>query len=229
MQFFKKKIKNNHKSLSSSNMIYNINTNKVPLGNYIVLNYIKVSYGNFFLGFIKTGLNCIFLKKLPYGFSYEKIYENNDSIDIEMDYEDIPKSINADLFGMSFFNLFSIDYSYKIFNVKLYLKNYRIASSAGTYCLVLNKDYYANNCTVKLPSSKEVLLNLYSTLFIGRNSNIFSKYRYLGKYFYTLKYKNTLPKVRGVAKNPVDHPNGGRSKIKKPFKNPWGCIAKKGK
>lgn len=33
-------------------------------------------------------------------------------------------------------------------------------------------------------------------------------------------------KVRGVAKNPVDHPNGGRSNTKGSFKNPWGCIAK---
>ena len=33
-------------------------------------------------------------------------------------------------------------------------------------------------------------------------------------------------KVRGVAKNPVDHPNGGRTKSKSPEKSPWGWIAK---
>lgn len=36
-------------------------------------------------------------------------------------------------------------------------------------------------------------------------------------------------KVRGVAKNPVDHPNGGRAKTKGSFKTPWGSIAKAGK
>jgi ribosomal protein L2 len=35
--------------------------------------------------------------------------------------------------------------------------------------------------------------------------------------------------VRGVAKNPVDHPNGGRSKTKQPLKTPWGLIAKHNK
>ena len=28
--------------------------------------------------------------------------------------------------------------------------------------------------------------------------------------------------VRGVAKNPVDHPNGGRTKAKQPELSPWG-------
>lgn len=28
--------------------------------------------------------------------------------------------------------------------------------------------------------------------------------------------------VRGVAKNPVDHPNGGRTKVKQPERSPWG-------
>ena len=32
--------------------------------------------------------------------------------------------------------------------------------------------------------------------------------------------------VRGVAKNPVDHPNGGRTKAKQPEKSPWGWVAK---
>lgn len=36
-------------------------------------------------------------------------------------------------------------------------------------------------------------------------------------------------KVRGVAKNPVDHPNGGRCKSKTPELSPWGWVAKKGK
>lgn len=32
--------------------------------------------------------------------------------------------------------------------------------------------------------------------------------------------------VRGVAKNPVDHPNGGRTKAKQPELTPWGWVAK---
>lgn len=36
-------------------------------------------------------------------------------------------------------------------------------------------------------------------------------------------------RVRGIAKNPVDHPNGGRANTKGSFKTPWGRYAKAGK
>jgi len=34
------------------------------------------------------------------------------------------------------------------------------------------------------------------------------------------------PTVRGVAKNPVDHPHGGRTKTNSPERTPWGKTAK---
>jgi large subunit ribosomal protein L2 len=37
-----------------------------------------------------------------------------------------------------------------------------------------------------------------------------------------LKTIGIKPKVRGVAKNPVDHPHGGRTKTNKPEVSPWG-------
>jgi len=37
------------------------------------------------------------------------------------------------------------------------------------------------------------------------------------------------PKVRGVARNPVDHPHGGRTKTNQPEVSIWGWIAKKNK
>lgn len=43
------------------------------------------------------------------------------------------------------------------------------------------------------------------------------------------KTAKKLIHVRGVAKNPVDHPNGGRTKSKQPELSPWGWIAKKTK
>lgn len=210
-------------------MIFNINNTVNMLGSYIILSYIKVSYSNCFLGFLKSGNGSIFLKKLPYGFNYTNVYDSNDCLDIETDYEGISNTIFREDYCLSYFNIFNVDYSYKIYTLTLYLKKFKIAVSAGTYCFILNKDYSTSICLIKLPSNIEVNISLLSTMYIGRNSNIFSKNRYFGKYFYTLLYKKTLPKVRGIAKNPVDHPNGGRSKIKKPFKNPWGLIAKKGK
>lgn len=57
---------------------------------------------------------------------------------------------------------------------------------------------------------------------------------YLGKNILLNKYSNyrvrrTLVSVRGVAKNPVDHPNGGRSNTKGSLKTPWGKVAKNSK
>jgi hypothetical protein len=36
-------------------------------------------------------------------------------------------------------------------------------------------------------------------------------------------------RVRSIAKNPIDHPNGGRASTKGSFKTPWGSIAKHNK
>ena len=36
-------------------------------------------------------------------------------------------------------------------------------------------------------------------------------------------------RVRSIAKNPIDHPNGGRASTKGSFKTPWGAIAKHNK
>jgi large subunit ribosomal protein L2 len=37
-----------------------------------------------------------------------------------------------------------------------------------------------------------------------------------------LKFKGKKPKNRGVARNPVDHPHGGRTKTNSPEVSPWG-------
>lgn len=56
------------------------------------------------------------------------------------------------------------------------------------------------------PSKKEVVLNKYDMSF-------FTTHQF---------YKNLKKKivVRGIAKNPVDHPNGGNSNTKQPLKTP---------
>ena len=45
----------------------------------------------------------------------------------------------------------------------------------------------------------------------------------------TVFFRKKSISVRGVAKNPVDHPNGGSSKNRCPNLTPWGKIAKLGK
>jgi ribosomal protein L2 len=55
--------------------------------------------------------------------------------------------------------------------------------------------------------------------FLGHNFNFNINSQVEGKWGFSFtKFKKI--NVRGVAKNPVDHPNGGRTKAKQPEKSP---------
>lgn len=81
---------------------------------------------------------------------------------------------------------------------------------------------------VELPSKKLKLfsINIYAILSITKN--LFIHKIVEGGWGYAKTTKKVI-NVRGVAKNPVDHPNGGRTKSKQPELSPWGWIAKKTK
>lgn len=76
-----------------------------------------------------------------------------------------------------------------------------------------------------MPSNEKKILKGDILCLVGRNSNINKKYEVFGKastsYFFGKKIV-----VRGVAKNPVDHPHGGRTKTNKPEVSPWGWVTK---
>lgn len=114
-----------------------------------------------------------------------------------------------------------------VHNIELtFGKGGQIARSAGTYAQLIAKE--ADFVTLKLPSSEVRLVhkNCYATLgqvgnveFINVTLGKAGRKRWLGK----------KPKVRGVVKNPIDHPHGGgegRSPIgrTKPV-TPWGKPA----
>ena len=114
-----------------------------------------------------------------------------------------------------------------VHNVELTLgKGGQIARSAGTYAQIIAKE--GDFVTLKLPSDgvRLVYTECYATLgqvgnveFINVTLGKAGRKRWLGK----------RPKVRGVVKNPIDHPHGGgegRSPIgrSRPV-NPWGKPA----
>lgn len=72
-----------------------------------------------------------------------------------------------------------------------------------------------------LPSKKKLVLPFAIFSFFNRKENFFKRKNKYGFYKYLQKKK-----VRGVAKNPFDHHNGGSSKTKKPFFNKYFKIAK---
>ena len=113
-----------------------------------------------------------------------------------------------------------------ISNIILSKDNFpKYVTSPGTRAVVHRKNLYDNNIIITLPSKKKKLIYNSDRAFIGTNGFYKLKKIYKAKAgFNKNNGKNII--VRGVAKNPVDHPNGGRTKVNKPEKSPWGWIAK---
>jgi len=85
-------------------------------------------------------------------------------------------------------------------------KGGQIARSAGSSCTIISKN--KSTLLVKMCSGEIRIINLFCRATIGVISNIDNKNVKYGKAGRRalLGFK---PKVRGVAKNPVDHPHGG--------------------
>jgi len=106
-------------------------------------------------------------------------------------------------------------------------KGGQLIRSAGTFAQIIQK---INNKYAKIRLSsgelKIILLSCYATLGIVSNSNY--KLIKRGKAGRS-RWLNKRPKVRGVAKNPVDHPHGGgegKTSGGRPSVTPKGLITK---
>ena len=112
-----------------------------------------------------------------------------------------------------------------ISNISNLKQKKKIASANGTFCQIINKIEDLNIIEIILPSKKKKKINSFFLTFIGKNLNLNWKYSIGGNFGYNFKL-NIRQIVRGVAKNPVDHPHGGRTKTNKPEVSPWGWITK---
>lgn len=81
---------------------------------------------------------------------------------------------------------------------------------------------------ITLPSNGLKLLPLYTNCVLSTTKNLLLHKIIEGGWGFYTKQKKKIT-VRGVAMNPVDHPNGGRTKAKQPELSPWGWIAKRNK
>jgi len=114
-----------------------------------------------------------------------------------------------------------------IHNVELTLgKGGQIARAAGTYAQLIAKE--GDFVTLKLPSNEVRLVSKKCYATLGQVGNIDSINITLGKAGRS-RWLGKKPKVRGVVKNPIDHPHGGgegRSPIGRPKPvTPWGKPA----
>ncbi len=102
------------------------------------------------------------------------------------------------------------------------------AKASGAFAIKLKAKKTVKLILVKLPSESNYFFLKNTKCFIGKSYNFFNNKFVEGKWGFSIHKKKTLH-VRGVAMNPVDHPNGGRTKAKQPEKSPWGWIAKRNK
>jgi len=114
-----------------------------------------------------------------------------------------------------------------VHNIELTLgKGGQIARASGTFAQILAKE--SNFVTVRLPSAEVRLIDKRCYATLGQVGNVDYVNRKLGKAGRS-RWLGKKSKVRGVVKNPVDHPHGGgegRSPIGlvKPL-TPWGKPA----
>ena len=100
--------------------------------------------------------------------------------------------------------------------------NYRgkLIRAAGTYAKIIKKNL--NYAVIQLSSGKFKKLPIKCFATIGIVSNNYNFLKTFGKAGRS-RWLNIRPTVRGVAMNPVDHPNGGgEGKTSSKKLSPWG-------
>ena len=103
-------------------------------------------------------------------------------------------------------------------------KYIRSAGSSGVVLNKFNKKYFI----VKLPSGEFRAFLFSNRATIGIVSNLNHRYYNKGKAGVS-RFLNIRPHVRGVAKNPVDHPHGGQTSGGIHPVSPWARLTKGGK
>lgn len=103
------------------------------------------------------------------------------------------------------------------------------AKCSGTYCKLKKiKKSKKKLLLIELPSHKELLVTKNTKVYVGKNQNFKKNELVEGKWGSSFSCTKKI-KVRGVAMNPVDHPNGGRTKTVQPERSPWNWVAKRSK
>lgn len=89
----------------------------------------------------------------------------------------------------------------------------KMCRASGDYAIIVSQDTDKGICRIRLPSGSKKTINNKCRAMIGliagggRTDKPILK---AGRAFHKYRVKrNEWPKVRGVAMNPVDHPNGG--------------------
>lgn len=104
-------------------------------------------------------------------------------------------------------------------------KNAQYVRSSGTFAKIIKFDNYNHTALIQLPSQSKKFFSKFSLSFLGKNSFKLANKIINTKSGYWRMF-GSKSVVRGVAKNPVDHPHGGRTKSIKLPRTPWGKVTK---
>jgi large subunit ribosomal protein L2 len=105
-------------------------------------------------------------------------------------------------------------------------KGGQLIRSAGTYAIIMAKE--GEHAHLQMPSTEIRMISLNCLATVGQISNLEHENESIGKAGRS-RWLGRLPRVRGVAMNPVDHPMGGgegRSSGGRHPTTPWGKITK---
>lgn len=198
-------------------LVVSVNSYKFLLKSYGVLVGITCSKTTKnFLGLIKYTCGAFAYQYIPHGSSYGSLLKIQLSECIKF-----TKIILGTTTCLIFLSTLTL-----IFNVKVFTKTkIQFAKAAGTFCQILEIDFYRNKVLIELPTKIRKWVNGYSIVTTGRSANILKQQEVFGNAGLS-RVNSKRPAVRGVAMNPVDHPHGGRTKTNSPEVTPWGKIAK---
>ena len=155
----------------------------------------------------------------------------------------IPLPENSKLFKILHFPVFNpnirVNFKEPVFFILYYLRKLvtvsllelypgygiQYARSSGTAAKMLKIDKDSGLVLIRLPSGVRKLFSIYALTSTGPVSlKLKKKIIKRSAGFSVIHGKK--PQVRGVAKNPVDHPHGGRTKSIKFPRTPWGKPTK---
>ena len=127
---------------------------------------------------------------------------------------------------VGFSTLENIPYYMKVSHISsMYRLWANIACSTGAFAFKQKDLVRSKLVSIVLPSGQVHYLLKNRFCYIGFIQSYLQEDFFLGSWGQFWKFKKKRV-VRGVAKNPVDHPNGGRTKVKQPECSPWGWVAK---
>jgi ribosomal protein L2 len=104
-------------------------------------------------------------------------------------------------------------------------KGATLSRSAGSSSKLIKIDPRTSLSLVKLPSGVKKVISIFSVGSLGKPSLSESRSLNVTSAASSLKC-GKAPRSRGIAKNPVDHPHGGRTKAIRYPRTPWGKTTK---